>query len=39
MAAFLKNAKMAIRHNFFIDHYLYRIFTCYKMAMWPLIIL
>jgi hypothetical protein len=39
MAAFLKGAKLAIRHKFFIDHYLHPIFTCYKMAMWPLIIL
>jgi hypothetical protein len=37
MAAFLTSWKMAIRHKFFIDHYLYQIFTCYKMAMWPLI--
>jgi hypothetical protein len=39
MAAFLKSSKLAIRHNFFIDHYLHQIFTCYKMARWPLIVL
>jgi hypothetical protein len=39
MAAFLKSVQMAIRHNFFIDSYLHQIFTCYKMATWPLIIL
>jgi hypothetical protein len=39
MAAFSKSVKMAICHNFFIDCYLQKIFTCYKMARWPLIVL
>jgi hypothetical protein len=37
MAAFLKSSKLAIRHNFFMDHYLHKIFTCYKLAMWSFI--
>jgi hypothetical protein len=39
MAAFLTSWKMAIRHKFFIDHSLHLISSCYKMAMWPLMIL
>jgi hypothetical protein len=39
MAAFFKNLKMAICHKLFSVNYLHKIFTCYKMAMWPLIIL
>jgi hypothetical protein len=37
VAAFFKSAVLAIRHNLFIDNYLHKIFTCYKMATWPLI--
>jgi hypothetical protein len=37
MAAFLTSWKMAIRHNFFIDHYLNLISSCNKMATWPFI--
>jgi hypothetical protein len=37
MAAFLTSWKMAIRHNFFIDRYLQKMFTCYKVATWPFI--
>jgi hypothetical protein len=37
MAAFLTSWKMAIRHNFFIDRYLQKIFTCYKVATRPFI--
>jgi hypothetical protein len=39
MAAFLKSPVLAIRHNLFNYNYLHQIFPCYKMAMWPLIVL
>jgi hypothetical protein len=35
MAAFLTSWKMAIHHNFFMNRYLQKIFTCYKVARWP----
>jgi hypothetical protein len=37
MAAFFKSSVLAIRHNLFIDNCLQQIFTCYKMAMCPLL--
>jgi hypothetical protein len=37
MAAFLKGGKMAICYKLFIDSYLQKIFTCYKVATWPFI--
>jgi hypothetical protein len=35
MAAFLKSSFLSILHKLLMGKYLHKIFTCYKMAMWP----